>query len=47
VRKRTPTAIRTISAMTTDDGRFEMGRLVAACERALKSPRALRDLLAA
>jgi rubrerythrin len=47
VRKRTPTAIRTISAMTTDDGRFEVGRLVAACERALKSPRALRDLLAA
>jgi rubrerythrin len=47
VRKRTPTAIRTISAMTTDDGRFEMGRLVAACERAIKSPRALRDLLAA
>jgi len=47
VRKRTPHAIRTISAMTREDGAFEMGRFVAACERALKSPRALRDLLVA
>jgi rubrerythrin len=47
VRRRTPHAIRTISAVTREDGRFEMGRFVAACERAIKNPRALRDLLAA
>ena len=47
VRRRTPHAIRTIGAMTREDGRLDFGRFVAACERAIKSPRALRDLLAA
>ena len=47
LRKRTPHAIRTIGAVTGEDGRIDFGRLVAACERAIKSPRALRDLLAA
>ena len=47
VRTSTPVAIRTIQAMTDDHGRIETGRLVAACERALRSPRALRDLFAA
>jgi rubrerythrin len=47
VRRRTPKAIKTIGAVTDDDGQLDFGRLVAACERAIKSPRALRDLLAA
>jgi rubrerythrin len=47
VRRRTPHAIRTIGAMTSEEGRLDLGRFVAACERAIKSPRALRDLLAA
>lgn len=44
VRSTTPHVIQGISAMTTDDGDVQMGRLVAACERAISSPRALRDL---
>jgi rubrerythrin len=47
LRRRTPNAIRTIGAVTGADGHLDLGRLVAACERAIKSPRALRDLLAA
>jgi rubrerythrin len=47
LRRRTPRAIKTIGAVTNDDGHIDFGRLVAACERAIKSPRALRDLLAA
>jgi rubrerythrin len=47
LRRRTPRAIRTIGAVTAEDGRLDLGRFVAACERAIKSPRALRDLLAA
>jgi rubrerythrin len=47
LRRRTPHAIKTIGAMTRADGHLDLGRLVAACERAIKSPRALRDLLAA
>ncbi len=47
VRKTTPRAIRAIGAMTTDDGEIDGRRLIAACERAIKSPRALRDLFAA
>jgi rubrerythrin len=47
VRRSTPRAIRAISAMTGEHGRFEPRRFVAACEAAVKSPRALRDLLAA
>jgi hypothetical protein len=33
--------------MTDDGGRVELGRIIALCERALTSPRALRDLFAA
>ncbi len=47
LRRRTPHAIRTIGAVTGQDGHIDFGRFVAACERAIKSPRALRDLLAA
>jgi rubrerythrin len=47
LRRRTPKAIKTIGAMTGADGHIDFGRLVAACEQAIKSPRALRDLLAA
>ena len=47
VRRRTPRVIATIGSLTSDEGRLDFGRLVAACERAIKSPRALRDLLAA
>ena len=47
VKKGTPRTIRAISAMTNDGGHLELGRFVAACEAAIKSPRALRDLLAA
>ena len=47
VRKATPMAIHTIGAMTNDRGEIETDRLVAACERAISSPRALRDLFAA
>ena len=47
VKNATPRTIHAIAAMTNDDGKVEMGRLVAACEAAMKSPRALRELLAA
>jgi hypothetical protein len=47
LRANTPRAIRTIGAMTTDKGEVDVRRLVAACEQALGSPRALRDLFAA
>ena len=47
VRKATPVAIHSIEAMTNDRGEFETERLVAACERAIHSPRALRELFAA
>jgi rubrerythrin len=47
LRKRTPKTIRTISSMTGTDGKVDIRRLVAACSQAIKSPRALRDLLAA
>jgi hypothetical protein len=47
LRRNTPRAIRTIGAMTTDNGEVDVRRLVAACEQALSSPRALRDLFAA
>jgi hypothetical protein len=45
VRRGTPGVIRAISAATTDAGRLETGKLIAACERAATNPRALRDLL--
>jgi hypothetical protein len=44
LRTTTPAVIKSIGAMTTDEGDLEMRRLVAACERAISSPRALRDL---
>lgn len=47
VRRSTPRAIRTIGAVTTDDGDVDVRRLVALCEKAVTSPRALRDLFAA
>ena len=47
VRQATPRTIRAIGAVTTDDGEVDVRRLVAACERAVRSPRALRDLFAA
>jgi len=47
IRRTTPVAVRTIGAMTRPDGTFETERLVALCEQALRSPRSLRDLLAA
>jgi len=47
VRKSTPRAIRTIGAITNDDGDVQVQRLVAICEKALSSPRVLRDLFAA
>jgi len=47
VRRATPAAIKTIGAMTNDHGRIETERLVALCERAITSPRTLRDLFAA
>jgi hypothetical protein len=48
IRRQTPVAIRTIRAMTNEDGDIDPRRVVAACERALASPRALaRELFAA
>jgi hypothetical protein len=47
VRKGTPVAVRTIFAMTNDRGEIDAERVIAACERALTSPRSLRDLFAA
>lgn len=47
VRKRTPKAIRTIARFTNEDGKVDVKRFVAACGDAIRSPRALRDLLAA
>jgi len=47
VRKGTPSTIRAISALTNDDGHMDFKRLVAMCEVAVKSPRALKAMLAA
>ncbi len=47
LRHGTPRTIRTIGAVTSRSGDIDLRRLVALCERALSSPRALRDLLAA
>jgi len=46
VRGRTPKTIRTIRAITNADGEIEVSRLVSACGRALRSPRALREIFA-
>jgi len=47
LRKQTPRTIANVKAVTSADGRVDMKRLVAMCSRALVSPRALRDLIAA
>jgi rubrerythrin len=47
VRGRTPRAIRTISSITRPNGDVDVARLLGYCERAIRSPRALRDLFAA
>jgi rubrerythrin len=47
LRKETPKAIRRVSAVTNADGRIEVGKLVEICSRAIRSPRALKDLIAA
>ncbi|HVY44309.1 MAG TPA: hypothetical protein VHB21_00460, partial [Minicystis sp.] len=47
VRSGTPAAIRSIRAVTDADGELDVGRFVSVCERAIKSPRALRELFAA
>lgn len=47
LRKQTPKTIANVKAVTTADGRVDVKRLVAMCSRALVSPRALRDLIAA
>ena len=47
LRKQTPRTIASVRAVTSVDGKVDMRKLVAACSRALRSPRALRDLIAA
>ena len=47
LRAGTPRTIRTIGAVTGRNGEIDLKKLVAMCEKALTSPRALRDLLAA
>jgi hypothetical protein len=47
VRSTTPHAIRTIGAMTTRDGDVDVRKLMSIAERAVTSPRALRELFAA
>lgn len=44
LRKTTPTAIRSIEQLTTEEGELDVRKLVAACEAALRSPRALRQM---
>lgn len=46
IRKSTPTAIRNIGAMTTEDGELDYRRLLGAADKAVRSPRALRHLFA-
>ena len=47
LRKQTPRTIAQVRAVTSKDGRVDVRRLVSMCSRALRSPRALRDLIAA
>jgi rubrerythrin len=47
LRKQTPKTIANVKSVTSADGRVDVKRLVAMCSRALVSPRALRDLIAA
>jgi rubrerythrin len=43
----TPATIRSIGALTNENGEVDVTRLVNLCERVVKSPRALRELFAA
>lgn len=47
LRKGTPRTIARVAELTSGEGRFDVQRLVAICSQALRSPRTLRDLLAA
>jgi rubrerythrin len=47
LRKGTPQTIARVAALTSGDGRVDLQRLVSVCSQAIRSPRALRDLLAA
>jgi rubrerythrin len=47
LRRSTPGVIRTIAEVTAADGEIDAERLVALCDRAVRSPRALRALFAA
>lgn len=47
LRRSTPGVVRTIGAVTTQDGSIDAGKLVWLCEQAVRSPRALRSLFAA
>ena len=45
LRKTTPTTIRAIGSVTDENGRIDAAKLVRSCEAAIRSPRALRELL--
>jgi rubrerythrin len=45
VRRGTPVTIRAIGVTTRDDGSFDVSKFAGACERAVRSPRALREML--
>lgn len=47
VRRSTPVAIRSLEAMTDNRGALDYGRMLHACEQALRSPRALARMFAA
>jgi rubrerythrin len=47
LRRGSPRTIQVIQKFTDDSGNLDAGRFVAACEKAVRSPRALRDLFAA
>src|SRR5262249_42921303 len=47
LRKRTTNVIRNISTLTDESGRFDTRRFIGMCGQALRSPRALRELLGA
>ncbi len=47
LRAQTPRTIQRISAVTNKGGEVDVKKLIAYCERAITSPRALRDLFAA
>jgi len=47
VRRGTPGVIKTLEKSTDENGHLELRKFVHACEQAITSPRALRDLLAA